>query len=104
MNLYELQQEFFKDLTEVCRCNGLCDIYVNSYIGSICQDHIQFIPAPKWTIKIDSDTTDPLVIGSVGKINIWIDFSRRYSDHRLTDKEGKVYHDFKEKYGHESLV
>lgn len=103
MNLHRLKEEFFNDLTEVCRTNGLCDIYVNSYIGVVCQDHMNFIgnldkPA------IDSDTSIPWLSGSIGKINIYIDFTRRYSDHRLTDKDGKVYYDFKEKYGHESLV
>lgn len=104
MNPYELKQEFFKDLTEVCRTNGLCDIYVNSYIGVICQDHMNFIGSPDKPPDIDSDTSIPWLSGSIGKINIYIDFTRRYSDHRLTDKEGKVYCDFKEKYGHQSLI
>ncbi len=102
MNLYERQQKFYQDLTQVCRSKGVVDAYVNSYLGTVCQDHMNFTPS--LTLPDVPKNEKPWLSGSIGKINIWVDFSRRYSDQRLTDKEGNLLEDFTGKYGTESLI
>jgi hypothetical protein len=103
MNLYERQQKFFEDLNQVCRANGITDAYVNSYLGVACQDHMDFVRNME-PIPAKEEVSKPWLCGSIGKINIWIDFSRKYSDHRLTDRNGNLYMDFKGKYGDGSLM
>jgi hypothetical protein len=101
MNLYEAQKLFWTELKEVIESNNMDSIYVNAYIGTAIQDYFNFVFI---AITKTSPTTEPYLVGTFGEAEVYVDPMKKYSDHNLYDKNGKIIHDFKVNFGNVSLV